>query len=120
MSNKLKSVFSKDEISFGGKINFKNQESYENFIMALETVQEEGRCVSVKGVDSVGSLIRKGKSEYLINENDKIYDFVVAPSTDEVSFELDTACGKKMLIFKRYRINKGVVLQTPQNAIIYI
>lgn len=120
MSNKLKSVFSKDEISFGGKINFKNQESYENFIMALETVQEEGGCVSVKGVDSVGTLIRKGKSEYLINENDKIYDFVIAPSTDEVSFELDTACGKKMLIFKRYWINKGVVLQTPQNAIIYI
>lgn len=120
MGNKLKSVFSKEEISFGEKINFKNQESYENFLMALETVQEEGRTVRVKGVDSVETLIRKGKSEYPINENYKIYDFIVVPSTDEVSFELDTDCGKKMLIFERYRINKGVVLQTPQNAIIYL
>lgn len=120
MGNKLKNVFSKEEISLEGKINFSNQESYENFIMALETVQEEGRSVCVKGVDSVETLIRKGKSEYLINENNKIYDFVVAPSTDEVSFELDTACGKKMIIFNRYRINKGVILQTPQNAIIHL
>ena len=120
MGNKLKNVFSKEEISFGGKINFSNQESYENFMMALETVQEEGRSVCVKGVDSFETLIRKGKSEYIINENNKIYDFVVEPSTDEVSFELDTACGKKMIIFNRYWINKGVILQTPQNAIIYL
>ena len=118
MGNKLKSVFSKEEISFGGKINFTNQESYENFMMELETVQEEGRSVHVKGVNSVEILIRNGKSEYLINENKKIYDCVVAPSTDEVSFKLDTACGKKILIFNRYRINKGIVLQTLQNAII--
>ena len=120
MGNKLKKVFSKEEISYGGKINFSNQESYENFMMALETVQEEGGSVRVKGVDSVETLIRKGNSEYLINENNKIYDLVVAPSTDEVSFELDTACGKKMLIFNRYLINKGVVLQTSQNAIIFL
>ena len=60
MGNKLKNVFSKEEISFEGKINFSNQESYENFMMALETVQEEGRSVCVKGVDSVETLIRKG------------------------------------------------------------
>ena len=43
----------------------------------------------------IETLIRNGESRYDINENNKIYDFVVAPSTDEVSFELDTACGKK-------------------------
>lgn len=118
MGNKLKSVFSKEEISFGGNINFTNQESYENFMMELETVQEEGSSVHVKGVNSVEILVQNGKSEYLINKNNKIYDCVVAPSTDEVSFELDTACGKKILIFTRYRINKGIVLQTLQNAII--
>lgn len=120
MGNKLKRVFSNEEISFGGKINFKNEESYNFFLKALETVQEEGRTVRVKGVDSVETLIRKGKSEYPINENYKICDFIVAPSTDEVSFELDTDCGKRMLIFERYWINKGVVLQTQQNAIIYL
>lgn len=120
MGNKLKNIFSDEEISFNGKINFRDQKSYEQFIMALETVQEEGKLVQVKGIDSVETLIRNGKSVYPIEEHDNICEFVVAPSTDEVSFELDTDYGKKLLVLKRYRIKKGIVLQTSENAIVYL
>lgn len=120
MGNKLKSIFSNKEISFSGKINFKDQESYEQFLVALETVQEEGKAVRVRGVDSVKTLIQNGKSEYPIEESDNICDFVVTPSTEEVSFELDTEYGEKKFVLKRYRINKGIVLETPENAIVFL
>lgn len=120
MGNKLKSIFSNEEISFGGKINFKDQESYEQFLVALKTVQEEGKAVQVKGINSVETLIRNGKSEYPIEENDNICDFVVTPSTDEVSFELDTDYGEKKFVLKRYQINKGIVLETSENAIVFL
>lgn len=120
MGNKLKNIFSDEEISFGGSINFKDEESYKQFLVALETVQEEGKAVQVKGIDSVETLVRNGETEYPIEENDNICDFIVAPSTDEVSFELETDYGEKELVLKRYRINKGIVLQTSENSIVFL
>lgn len=120
MGNKLKNVFSDKEISFGGKINFKDQESYEQFLTALKTVQEEGKAVRVKGIDSVETSIRNREMEYPIDENNNIYDFIVLPSTDEVSFELDTDYGEGKFVLKRYRINKGIILQTSENAIVFL
>lgn len=120
MGNRLKSVFSDEEISFGGKINFKDKESYKQFLAALETVQEEGKAVQVKGINSVETMVRNGETEYSIEENDKICDFIVAPSTDEISIELETDDGEKEFVLKRYRINKGIVLQTSENAIVFL
>lgn len=120
MGNKLKNVFSSEEISFNEKLNFRDQESYEQFIMALETVQEEGKPVQVKGIDSVEMLIRSGKSVYPIAEHNNICDFVVEPQTEKVSLELDTDYGKKRIDLKRYQINKGIVLQTSEKAIVFL
>lgn len=83
-------------------------------------MQEEGKAVRVKGIDSVETSIRNREMEYPIDENDNIYDFIVLPSTDEVSFELDTDYGEGKFVLKRYRINKGIVLQTSENAIVFL
>lgn len=53
MGNKLKEVFSNQEISYKGKISFKNKEAYEDFIEALNSVQEEGRTIRVNGVRGI-------------------------------------------------------------------
>lgn len=120
MGNKLKSVFSDQEISFGGKINFKDQESYRQFLVALETVQEEGRAVQVGGINSVETLVRNGEMEYPIEGKNNICDFIMAPSTDEVSFKLKTDYGEREFVLRRYRVNKGVFLQTSEDAIVFL
>lgn len=120
MGNKLKNIFSDEEIALNGKINFKNHDAYKRFIEALETVQEEGKLVQVSGIDSVETSIRNGESLYPLDEHENIIEFFVAPSIEEVSFELETDYGKKLLVLKRYRINKGVVLQTADDAIVFL
>lgn len=120
MGNKLKNIFSDEEITFNGKINFKNHDAYRCFMDALETVQEEGKLVQVSGIESVETSIRNGESLYPIDEHEDIIEFFVAPSMEKVSFELETDYGKKILVLKRYRINKGVVLQTGDDAIVFL
>lgn len=81
-------------------------------------MQEEGKAVRVKGINSVETLVRNREMEYPIDGNNNICDFIVLPSTEEVFFELDTDYGERKFVLKRYRINKGIVLQTYENAIV--
>lgn len=120
MSNKLKKIFSDEEISFGGKINFKDHEAYSEFIRALDTVYEEGRAVRVNGVVSIETLLHNGDSEYPFEEHGKIEEFIVAPSVERVPFRLNTEFGEKVIDFNRYYTNQGAVLQTSEQAIIYL
>lgn len=120
MGNKLRNIFSDEEITINGKINFKDPKAYTRFIEALEKVQEEGKLVKVEGIDSVETLVQTGKSIYPVASHENICEFVVAPSTEEVRFELETEYGKKELILKRYCINKGIILQTSEDAIVFL
>ena len=43
MGNRLKKIFSNQEILYKGKISFKNKDSYDEFIEALNSVQKEGK-----------------------------------------------------------------------------
>ena len=119
MSNKLKRIFSDGEIVFNGKINFTDHEGYKKFLEALESVQEDGKFVKVNGVDSIKVMVRNGEALYPIDEHDNISEIYVTPSIEDVSFELETKYGKKVLVLKRFRINKGIVLQTQDDAIVF-
>ena len=102
MGNKLKDVFSDKEISIGAKINFKDHEAYTKFAEALEKVQEDGELVWVKGIESVETSVKNGDSVYPISEEERIIDFAVGPSYEEVSFAVDTEYGKKVFVLNRY------------------
>lgn len=120
MGNKLKNIFSNEEIIINETIKFKDRDAHERFIEALERVQEEGKSVRVEGIDSIDTIIRTGESIYPVASRDNISDFVVAPSIEEVKFELETEYGKKELGFNRFHINKGIVLETSEDAIVYL
>lgn len=120
MANKLKNIFSNEEIILNETIRFKNQESYDEFMAALETVQEEGKHVKVKGIDSLKTFVRTGNGVYPVAEHDRICDFVVAPSVEPVTFEVDTEYGKKEITLRRYCINRGIVLETSADAVVYL
>lgn len=84
MGNKLKEVFSNQEISYKGKISFKNKEAYEDFIEALNSVQEEGRTIRVNGVTDIETSVQTGNNIYPISEQEEIVDVIIGPSKEKV------------------------------------
>lgn len=120
MGNKLKEVFSDQEISIGAKINFKDHGAYKKFAEALEKVQEDGELVWINGVESVETSVKNGDSVYPISEAERIIDFAVGPSYEEVSFDVDTEYGKKVFVLNRYYINKGVILRNSEHSVVFL
>lgn len=120
MSNKLKSIFSDEEIVFNGELTFKDKESHDQFMNAIERVYEEGKTLSVDGVQSIKTEIRTGDKSYATEEHKMLDHVVIAPSKEDVPLEVETEFGKKEMHFKRYAVNKGVVLETDENAVVYL
>lgn len=120
MSNKLKKIFSSEEISYGGKIHFQNQEASKKFSEALDEVWKNGKAVEVEGVASISEEVRQGEKAYPLDVHSGILKFIVAPSIEEEPIELDTEFGKRKLVFKRYFTETDMVLMTSEDSIVYI
>lgn len=120
MANKLKKVFSNEEVAFNGKIHFKDQQSYEEFLEALKTVQKEGKVIKVPGVVSIETAAQGGSSLYPLEEHEQVIDLAVGPSVEHVSHKLNTEFGENVLNLVRYHIEDGIVLETFEKEIIYL
>ena len=105
--------------NINGKMRFKDEEAYKNFMSALEIVQKEGRVVPIEGVTSIVTEIRTQGQKYPLQEHTNISKFVVGPSIEEVNIDVDVAGEKKIIQFRRYAIEEGTVLETAAEAIIY-
>ena len=119
MPNKLSEIFSDDMFNINGKMRFKNEEAYKNFLSALEIVQKEGRVVPVEGVTSIVTEIQTQGQKYPLQEHTNIPELVVGPSVEEVNIDVDVASEKKIIQFRRYAIEEGIVLETSEESIIY-
>ena len=120
MANKLKDIFSKSEIEFGGSIRFATPEAYKNFLDALKIVGEEGKTVEVEGVSSISTELQNGNYKYPFSEfkvRDKLY---ISPSTENVPITFKTEMGERTLEFKKYCNTSDIVLETDKNAIVFL
>lgn len=120
MANKLKKVFSDEKVAISGKIHFQDRESYDKFQEALREVRKEGKKVKLEGITSVETSVKDGDSIYPVREQGDIVDFVVAPSVESVTFDLDTEFGKRELVFQRYYTNRDIILETSEQAVVYL
>lgn len=120
MGNKLKKVFSNQEISYKGKISFKNRESYAEFIDALNSVYEEGKTIRVNGITDIETSVQNGDGIYPISRQEKIIDVVIGPSKESVKFNINTEFGEKDLNFSRFHTNDSIVLETRKEEIVYL
>ena len=120
MGNKLKEVFSNQEITYKGKISFKDKESYKDFIEALNSVQEEGKTIRVNGVTDIATSVQTGDNIYPISEYEKIVDVIIGPSKEKVTFNIDTELGKRDINFSRFHTNNNIVLETKKDEIVYL
>jgi hypothetical protein len=119
MSNKLKDIFSNKMFDLGGNLHFQDSESYKKFLKALQIVQNEGREVKVKGVSSLATKVRDGEMEYPFLEHVNLTHFIIAPSTEEVPFVLNTEYGERTVVFKRYHTSNEIILETNEDEVVY-
>ncbi|KUO78068.1 MAG: hypothetical protein APF81_25720 [Desulfosporosinus sp. BRH_c37] len=119
MSNKLKDIFSNKMFDLGGNLHFQDSESYKKFLEALQIVQNEGREVEVKGVSSLTTKVRDGEMEYPFLEQKGLTQLIIAPSTEDVPFVLNTEYGEKTVLFKRYQTTNEIILETDRNEVVY-
>ena len=118
MPNLLKSVFSKDEVRYQGTVCFKDQEAKKKFENALRRVGEEGKAVTVEGVESVTTNIAARDLSYPLRKQEKISKFIVFPSSDPVPFEVEVDGNKKSIILLRRKLQDKVILETGPDSVV--
>lgn len=119
MSNRLNDIFSNDSFNIGGKLRFKDDEAYKNFLAALEIVQAEGRVVPVEGVTSISTEISDESGKYMIDNSENICELIVGPSKEEVNIPIKIDGEDRPFSLQRYYITDNVVLETSSNAIVF-
>lgn len=120
MSNRLKEVFTNQEILYKGKISFKDKKAYDEFIGALRSVQEEGKTIKVDGITCIEASAQNGNSLYPIFEQKKISDAMISLPKEKVTFHVDTETGTKEINFSRFYTKGSTVLETEQDEIVYL
>jgi hypothetical protein len=119
MSNKLKDVFSNKMFDLGGRIGFQDIKSYKKFLDALQIVQNDGRMIEVSGASTLTTNAKDGEMEYPFLEQKEVTQLIIAPSTEDVPFVLNTVYGEKTVLFKRYQTTNEIILETDRNVIVY-
>lgn len=120
MQNKLKDVFSNKKYEFGVRLLFKDPESKEKFIEALQTMEREGRAVNVEGVSKISTNIKDGQLSYpFLVEND-ISSVTVSPSVKPMPITVDTECGEKVIDMESYPTHNGFVLKTGNEEAVFL
>lgn len=119
MSNRLKDIFSNKMFDLGGNLHFQDSESHKKFLEALQIVQNEGIEVEVKGISSLTTKVRDGEMEYPFLEQNELTQLIIAPSTEDVPFVLNTEYGEKTVLFKRYQTTNEIILETDGNEVVY-
>jgi hypothetical protein len=119
MSNKLKDIFSNKMYDLGGSINFQDEKSLNDFLNALQIVENEGRVVEINGVSSLSTKVKFGKMEYPFLEHKDFTNFIIGPSTEDVPLVLNTKYGEKTVLFKRYHTTSEIILETDTKNVLY-
>lgn len=120
MANKLKDIFSNNNVNLGGNIHFETPEAYNNFLKSLESVWADGKTTEVKGVTAISTGVSDGKFRYPFIKDDNVDKVFICPSVEEVTIPLKTEMGERILTLRRYNIKNDIVLETKSDAVVYM
>lgn len=118
MPNKLKRIFSKDDILYEGNIKFENEQYKEEFKAALNSVWKDEKKETISGISTISiNAVDKEIHIPLLSEKN-IKQAVICLAQEDVTFDLNTLIGKRKIKFQRHKIDHQIVLETYPNEII--
>lgn len=119
MPNRIKDIFTNEMFDMSAHLRFKDEDAYNSFLAALESVQEEGRTVPIDGVISISTEIKHQGTTYLVEEQTNISHFVVGPSFEPFSFPLQVGEQEKEITFWRNIAKNKIIIKTNDDAIVF-
>ena len=120
MGNKLKSVFSTKMFELGGNIRFNDTESSQKFAKALDLLYDEGHSIEIGGVESISTRIKDGDFIYPPFVQEHVEKLVISIPKEAIPLEIETASGKKIVTLSRYQTKREVIIETGEDAVIYL
>ncbi len=117
MANWLRDVFSNDNYELGGKLYFRDNESYANFLKALDAVHDEGKAVEIKDVSAFSTDYTRGSVVYPLQARTEVGSVTIGPPW--IPIQINTLKGQRTVKFKKYKKGGATVLETEDDAIIY-
>jgi len=119
MANKIKDIFSNDMFGVEGKIDFKDKESYENYLAKLEEVYNEGNAVEIEGVSSITTSISQNGMNFPFDIVSEPVSVVIAPSVEPVILSVKVNNENREMKFNRSETRYNVTLKSDPDAIVY-
>lgn len=120
MGNRLKNVFSTKPFELGGNIRFDDAESSRKFAEALSLLHDTGHPVEVEGVKSISTSVKDDSAIYPPFVQEHIEKIVISLQKDPLPVEIETTSGKKEVNLYRCRTNREVIIETDENAVVYL
>lgn len=120
MGNKLKSVFSTKMFELGGNIRFNDTESSRKFAEALNLLYDEGYPIEIEGVESISTRIEDGGIIYPPSVQEHVEKLVISIPKELIPLEIETTSGKKTVALNRYQTKREVIIETGEDAVIYL
>lgn len=120
MTNRLKEIFSDEEISF--EVSIKPIEEVDSVELhrAIQKVWNEGSSVEINGKFLLTTKMISGENRYPKEKNKRVERVDISPQTETFPIPLKTEYGEKTLLFKRYNTIDKVISETDRNELIYL
>ena len=120
MANKLQKLFSNDDISLSLHFSFEDEASGKSFLDAIKKAMEEGISVHTPGNAVLETSIRNGDAICHTSAPMQLTNMTLSPSKENFPLNIPTEFGSCQLLMQMYYTNTHMILETPDNAIVYI
>lgn len=104
----------------GGNLKFRDQEAYNKFVKALETVYNEGRMIKVDGVSAINTNMKDGDMVCPFMVETQPNEVIIGPSVETISVTIDIIGGQKNVEIQRYHTKNDVICQTKEDEIVFL
>lgn len=119
MGNKIREIFSDDEINMGGYLQFRNEAAQQAFLSALKKVYRDGRAVQIEGVASITTTMQHHGAEFPVQEYNQISQFIIAPSRKPIHIPIMVDSEKINVTLFRWETEKSIEICFGRNSMIY-
>lgn len=104
----------------GGNLKFRDQESYNKFLEALEAVYNEGHRVKVDGVSAFNTNMKDGDMVCPFMVETQPTEVIIGPSVETISITIDIIDGPKNIEIQRYYTKNDIIFQTKEDEIAFL
>lgn len=119
MANKIREIFSDDDITMGVHLKFKDNTVHQAFLSALKDVYRDGRTVPVDGISSITATKQHQGVEFPVKEYKSISHFIIAPSKEPIHIPIMVDNETINVTLLRWQTEKKIEVCSDSESVVY-